>query len=447
MKIALIRDFRGDPAALHLLIQHARGRRVDAIWNCAALTANAAPNAVLDQLRAHQVASLLTDADLQVIKARQRSNKLRKCKDPDHWLLARWVYDTLSAENRRYLRLLTRSVRGRVGARRFALVSGSEPLPDFPDESQLINLAITVDTDIMIGRFGPEPFNKKFNSLQIINLGLPVPDPEWLEYLILTVSGNGCRIKPVRLKLPASAHSKATPAALQLPPVFLPLMESAPRSNEVGNAVPAPEPPEESWRAVLEFAAGCLIERPELIAHALQVTRLALELYDQLQPWHQCGAAERLQLQYAAMLHDIGWVTGPQAHHKSTLHIILNTALLPFAAEERTVIGLIARYHRRAHPNPRHECFNTLSAAARQTVTLLAALLRVADGLDSSHRQAVQSLRCQDDGATLQIDCLAELPAAGEPQQALEKGDLLAKIGPRKLVIEWKSSASEPRNS
>ncbi|TCL70109.1 HD domain-containing protein [Hydrogenispora ethanolica] len=448
MKIALIDDFDGDPDLLRLLIRHARSRGADHVWTDAPLATGCSPNAVLDLIRAGQVSGLLTESDIRVIKARQRSNKLRQSDDPEGWLLARWVYDLLTPENRRQLRLLTRSVRLRAGMLRLLWLNPGEPDPASLSDEALFNLARRADTDIMIGRFGPEPFLKKLHHLQIINPGRPEAAPGWLVYPLVSIRGQNVNLKHQRVRIPAPLRSRPKAWALPaLPPLWNGLIDSGrrrpPIRSNVAPVKPArphcafPGPEEDSWQTVLEFATGFLCDREELIAHSLQVTRLALILFDQLPFLHRLGAADRSRLQYAAMLHDIGKVAGPQAHHLSTLHIILHSRLLPFPEQERAVIGLIARYHRQAHPNPRHEGYGTLPAGLRQTVIMLAALLRLADGLDHSHRQAIHDLRCRDDGGTLRIDCRTALPAAGEPERALAKGDLFEKVFMRKLVIQW----------
>ena len=54
------------------------------------------------------------------------------------------------------------------------------------------------------------------------------------------------------------------------------------------------------------------------------------------------------------------------------------------------MIACVARYHRKALPKSRHVGFRDLSAPARLTVERLAALLRIADGLDRAHMQRVR---------------------------------------------------------
>ncbi len=87
--------------------------------------------------------------------------------------------------------------------------------------------------------------------------------------------------------------------------------------------------------------------------HAWQVTKLALQLFDDLFTLHHLSTEKRYLLACAGILHDIGWINGWKNHHKSTLEIILNTKLLPFDSKMRLLIGSIARYHRGALPSLR----------------------------------------------------------------------------------------------
>ena len=66
-----------------------------------------------------------------------------------------------------------------------------------------------------------------------------------------------------------------------------------------------------------------------------------------------------------------------------------------FTPEERAVLALLVRYHRRATPKMSHAPFAALPAKARKTVKYLSAILRIADGLDRSHFSHVQEVRCR----------------------------------------------------
>lgn len=129
-------------------------------------------------------------------------------------------------------------------------------------------------------------------------------------------------------------------------------------------------------------------------SHARQVSKLALQLFDQLQPLHGMGNTERIWLRAAAMLHDVAKAQSGKRHHKLARDIIIAASDLPFRREERVIIGLVARYHRGSLPQGDHKYFADLDPDARLYVRKLAALLRLADGLDKRHSDLVLRLRC-----------------------------------------------------
>ncbi|MDH7569138.1 MAG: HD domain-containing protein [Armatimonadota bacterium] len=182
---------------------------------------------------------------------------------------------------------------------------------------------------------------------------------------------------------------------------------------------------------VLRLAESCGFEA----GHTFQVTRLALRLFDELRSWHRLGEPERFWLECAGLLHDIGWMEGQAGHHKASLRAILGSSLLPFDARERYVVGSIARYHRKALPSPKHPHFAALAPADREVVRVLAAILRVADGLDRSHQSLVQDLVCELSPNLLTIRCRVRGFAEVERETALKKGDLLRSVLGREVRI------------
>lgn len=127
-------------------------------------------------------------------------------------------------------------------------------------------------------------------------------------------------------------------------------------------------------------------------AHGKQVAQLALTLFDDLATLHQLPAAARPYLEIAALLHDVGHAVNVQKHHKHTHYLILSSDLPGLTDRERQVVALIARFHRRSKPDAQHELLVPLSPSDFRIVRKCAALLRVADSLDRSHRQPVRSI-------------------------------------------------------
>ncbi len=115
------------------------------------------------------------------------------------------------------------------------------------------------------------------------------------------------------------------------------------------------------------------------------------------------GGRERRLLHAAALLHDIGHTISVFQHHKHARDLILQEDLPGFSDEERRMIACVARYHRKAHPQPTHKIYRDLSGGDQETVARLAALLRIGDGLDRSHGASTRSLRVMRTACSLRI--------------------------------------------
>ena len=133
-------------------------------------------------------------------------------------------------------------------------------------------------------------------------------------------------------------------------------------------------------------------------AHAQQVARLSLSLFDQTREVHGLGAREREWLEYAALLHDVGVQISYERHHQHSCYLITNGDLRGFDPQEVEVLALVARYHRRGTPRKSQRPFGALPGKLRRTVRALAAILRLAEGLDRSHSQPLTSITLVDRG-------------------------------------------------
>ena len=148
------------------------------------------------------------------------------------------------------------------------------------------------------------------------------------------------------------------------------------------------------------------------VAHCRHVRDLAVSLFDQLEPLHHLRAEERALLDAAALLHDIGWSVGGARHHKISYSLIKENEakLIGFTPQQVELIANVARYHRKSPPSLEHEAFAALAQREQLVVEQLAALLRLADGLDRPHLQLVQQVRCElpADRVIVHVHALAE---------------------------------------
>ncbi|MDZ4802776.1 MAG: Ppx/GppA phosphatase family protein [Bryobacteraceae bacterium] len=141
------------------------------------------------------------------------------------------------------------------------------------------------------------------------------------------------------------------------------------------------------------------------IKYARHVAFLASELYDALHPLHRLPPETGKLLQAASYLHDLGHFVSDTGHHKHSAYLVGNSDLPGFTAQERKLISLVCRYHRRSMPQNRHESFRNLPPEQRRVVTLLTPLMRLAVALNSSQQHRVDEVSCNltSAGATLSI--------------------------------------------
>lgn len=128
--------------------------------------------------------------------------------------------------------------------------------------------------------------------------------------------------------------------------------------------------------------------------HAEQVAKLARAIFEQTRGiLHNHDEEVGHILWSAAMLHDVGTFIARNGHHKHSYYLIRHGGLLGHSEEQAEMIASIARYHRGAAPKDSHEAWQLLSESAKPIVQDLAAILRIAEALDRSHRQVIQELR------------------------------------------------------
>ncbi len=129
--------------------------------------------------------------------------------------------------------------------------------------------------------------------------------------------------------------------------------------------------------------------------HARHVAELSHELFRQLADDHKLEPRYELILYVAALLHEIGLFISNTAYHKHSQYLIRNSELFGLAKNDLLLISLVARYHRRASPQSRHEGYVTLDRDHRVAVSKMAAILRLAASLDESRSQRINQLQCK----------------------------------------------------
>lgn len=153
--------------------------------------------------------------------------------------------------------------------------------------------------------------------------------------------------------------------------------------------------------------------------HAQHVAATAQFLFDALRGRYAGPDSDAELLEYAAILHDVGYHISHAKHHKHSRYLIQHADLQGFQEEEVQILALVARYHRSAYPKKKHKRYRRLSKANQIRVQQMAAILRIAEGMDRSHFQNVAALKIDvtDERVHIAVD------SQGDPQLEIWAAD------------------------
>src|SRR6202521_1900188 len=162
--------------------------------------------------------------------------------------------------------------------------------------------------------------------------------------------------------------------------------------------------------------------------HSEHVRELSILLFDQLQPVHHLPAQSRVLLEAGALLHDTGHMISHRGHHKHGEYLAMYGDIPGLEGRDRAVVAAVVRYHnRKSEPAGHHAAYSSLNNADKRITQRLAAILRIAEALDHSHRQRVLKLRAsfQRGAVGLQVhargDVAEDLRAADHSAELFEK--------------------------
>ncbi len=170
-------------------------------------------------------------------------------------------------------------------------------------------------------------------------------------------------------------------------------------------------------------------------AHGRHVAMLATRLFEELQDDHRLSSRERLLLQTAALLHDIGVYVSHRGHHKHALYILSASQIFGLSSGETRMVANIARYHRRSLPQRTHVAYMELDQHERMVVSKLGAILRIANALDAEHLQKVRNVRLQRAERAWILELAGTGDISMEQITATARADLFVEVFGRELLI------------
>ena len=195
--------------------------------------------------------------------------------------------------------------------------------------------------------------------------------------------------------------------------------------------------------AIERLAAACSGE----VEHGRTVAALAGRIFEQLATPLDLPVGDRLLLECAARLQDVGYVINYDQHHKHSYHLIRNSRLPGLRPHDLELIANVARYHRGALPKKKHENLSRLAANDQQRVQRLAAILRIAGGLDRSRSQQVRDVLASVDDGRAVLEVVADQEPQVDIWGAERRTDLFEKVFGMRVDVRWAEPAADTRSA
>jgi exopolyphosphatase/guanosine-5'-triphosphate,3'-diphosphate pyrophosphatase len=174
----------------------------------------------------------------------------------------------------------------------------------------------------------------------------------------------------------------------------------------------------------------------EDLVHSEHVAQLARQLLDSLDGGlPRADGLDVGQLLWAAgMLHDIGVAVDYDDHHKHSRYLVLAGGLPGFDQRELALIAQTVRYHRKGTPEL-GELAPLCHPRDARLLTVMSALLRLAEHLDRGRDGVVTRAALHDEGERLELELAVDGDAALARWGAERQSDLFRKAFGRPLTL------------
>ena len=179
--------------------------------------------------------------------------------------------------------------------------------------------------------------------------------------------------------------------------------------------------------------------------HTRYVTEAALLLYDRLRPVHGMQPRDRFLLWLAALLHDIGKFVAADPHAQYSYNLIRAFQLAGLSDVELAMVANIARFHSSEEPDIDHDSLRKLAIPERIKTVKLIAMLRLADALDTSHRQKIGHLQVELDDQQVMVRGASRLDTALERWTFQTKTGYFREVFGLTPVLRVVNRAGKPR--
>jgi exopolyphosphatase/guanosine-5'-triphosphate,3'-diphosphate pyrophosphatase len=172
-------------------------------------------------------------------------------------------------------------------------------------------------------------------------------------------------------------------------------------------------------------------------AHNRHVAKLALDIFDALVNEHGMDARDRMLLEVAATLHDIGMFIRSSEHHKHGQYIVSNSEIFGLQGDELAIVANVIGHHRGEAPESTDLAFIALQREERILVLKMASILRVADALDRGHSQQIKKIGVEKKSDAVIISAEGAYDLSMEKLGLEEKGNMFQDVFGYKIFLTF----------
>ena len=169
--------------------------------------------------------------------------------------------------------------------------------------------------------------------------------------------------------------------------------------------------------------------------HIEFVEKAALEIFDASLKYTGLKPRERFLLQLSAILHEVGKFVQAKSHNDAAHYLINYTELIGLDNNELDIVGLVVKLYPRENPYE-DPFYGNLPSEKKVLVSKLTAILRIADAMDSSHRQKIDKFSAHIQGDELSIVCNTTNDCSFEKWSFDHRSDLFEEIIGIKAILK-----------
>ena len=127
--------------------------------------------------------------------------------------------------------------------------------------------------------------------------------------------------------------------------------------------------------------------------HTQNVEQLSLAIFDSIRKISGLDQRDRLLLQAAAILHDCGKYVNMMHGTDNTYYLVLNTEIIGLSESEKRIVANVIRFNSNGEVPEYEGVSSELDHMDYVRMLKMAAILRLANGMDRSHLQRIQDVR------------------------------------------------------